>query len=905
MASFARISIAWVVLAMVSLAHASDLSGTYSSSFGELRLHQVGDYLIGDYADRGVMLGEISGDTVSGAFTNGTRAGQFTFTFDGRTFSGRWSFADGGSPGQWSGRRTGEAPDALRNFSVDGSRTRTLPNDRDVFDGRYGSNFGPVTLVQQDLFLIGDYGDRGILAGMWDGDGFVGRFTNRGRAGWFDFRFLSRDGSFRGGRWGWEVGEPEGSWTLTKAASSVIRPPMVAQRAETEGLLAAEQLAPPLVAFADRLEIDSRTETASRTGTANIVLPGETARTLVHYEVVDGLAIVDGDIILGPVSQLQDRYDVPAETSAQPPCTSSVCTIQQPLNVVSNLELLWPNGVIPYDFDSGVSTTVRNRINTAANNLTNQTNLRVVPRNGHSDYVRVYEPDDGCSAELGRQGGRQRLNLSSGCSVGNAMHEFLHAAGFTHEQQRKDRDQFVEIRWNKIEGGRDHNFKTKKGSTSLGAYDFGSMMHYPLDAFDEDDCTSDCDTIVPRVPVPAGVTVGQRRRLSATDIAGINYVYPAQVGFTNGLDWGQGFYPTAAATGDLDGDGNDELAIARRSSVNSRVLIYDYQNGAQTVIGQIGTDWGGSYFALDVAMGDIDGDGRDEIAVARFATENGRFFVFDDATRNFALMYTGGANWGSSAWATAVAFGDIDGDGRDELGVGRRSPVNGRYYVHNDAAAAQPFGLMAVGGADWGNTASTTDVAFGDVDADGEDEMGITRRHGSNARVFVDEIAGNGFTHVFTGGTNWGSGGWGQSIAFGNIDGDSAEEMLIGRRSSVNNRFFIHDDELNGFTLLEGGGAPWGEGYWTSGVDLDDFDGDGLDEPIVARDAGENSRVFLFDDRSANFQPLNLQPGIWAAGVGATDVAYGDLDGDGDQDIVITRSEQINGRPRFEVVISQ
>ncbi|MEQ8433621.1 MAG: M12 family metallopeptidase [Oceanicaulis sp.] len=636
-----------------------------------------------------------------------------------------------------------------------------------------------------------------------------------------------------------------------------------------------------------------------------IVFPGGSRETEVYYEVIDGLAIVEGDIILGPADDL-DAWDAPQEQPAQRRREGDTVTAAQPLNTVSNLEMLWPNGLIPYELHPSVPDNLRARVDTAAQRLTNQTNLILRRRNSTDEnFVRV-RSGNGCSSRIGMTGGSQPLRVSGGCSFGNIMHEFLHAAGVFHEQSRTDRNEFVEVFRSRVKVFRRHNFQIERDSAGLGPYDYGSIMHYGPTAFAFDDCSGNgCITIRPVDGLPGGVTMGQRNGLSAQDIEAINLLYPGFSGPEFGLEWGDRYYATAAAFGDVDGDGRDELAIGRNADENARFFVLGSPADSSTdTLFSGGENWGSSYYVTDIAFGDIDGDGRDELAVARRASENSRFFVFDDADAGFSLIHDGGENWGSGAYATAVAFGDVDGDGRDELAVGRQAGQNDRYFLFDDAGAASPFAKLAGGGSNWGSGNYTTALALGDVDGDGDDELGVARRAGQNARYFVDDYRGGGLVNVKTGGENWGGDYYATAIAFGDVDGDPAEEVLVGRRANENARFFLLDDQDSNFAPLRRGGANWGSGYYTVGVDIGDFDGDGVGEIAVARNAGENSRFFINDDASNGFDPIPLNGRIWQQGVGSTGIAFGDAEGDGDADVAVTRRQDIRGRTRYEVLIS-
>ena len=66
---------------------------------------------------------------------------------------------------------------------------------------------------------------------------------------------------------------------------------------------------------------------------------------------------------------------------------------------------------------------------------------------------------------------------------GTLRHEMLHALGLWHEQSRADRDNFVTINESCIQGDSLSQFEKASGATSVGPYDFASIMHYPTSAF--------------------------------------------------------------------------------------------------------------------------------------------------------------------------------------------------------------------------------------------------------------------------------------------------------------------------------------------------------------------------------------------------------------------------------------
>ena len=146
--------------------------------------------------------------------------------------------------------------------------------------------------------------------------------------------------------------------------------------------------------------------------------------------------------------------------------------------------------------------------------------------------------------------------------------------------------------------------------------------------------------------------------------------------FYDMLSFSAGDGPFSVATGDLDGDGNLDLAVANYYSDNVSVLL---GNGDGTF--QTAANYGAGDGPVSVATGDLDGDGNLDLAVANSNSDNVSVLLGNgDGTFQTA------ANYGAGEVPFSVATGDMDGDGNLDLAMANYYSDNVSVLINNKAS---------------------------------------------------------------------------------------------------------------------------------------------------------------------------------------------------------------------------
>lgn len=290
-----------------------------------------------------------------------------------------------------------------------------------------------------------------------------------------------------------------------------------------------------------------------------------------------------------------------------------------------------------------------------------------------------------------------------------------------------------------------------------------------------------------------------------------------------------------------------------------------------------------------VGIGDLGGDGINELVagagvgggpdIRTFRTDGSvirSFFAYDE---NFSK----GVN---------VAVGDLDGDGKAEIVTGAGEGGGPQVRIFDGLGNVKfSTGFFAFDQ----NLRGGVQVAIGDVDGDGTKEIICGSGTGSKPEVKVFDRFGKQMPIDFVPFADTDQGG--VSVASGNVDGGSDDELIMGIHSNGEARIKIY--KYNQAKNILGEFTAWPNTV-RGGVQVAEADtnGDGIDEIVAAirSDGGPQVRVFNVAGEELQAPFFSYEEDFY----GGVQISAGDLNGDGKDEIVTAPSKQLpSGRTDF------
>ena len=379
----------------------------------------------------------------------------------------------------------------------------------------------------------------------------------------------------------------------------------------------------------------------------------------------------------------------------------------------------------------------------------------------------------------------------------------------------------------------------------------------------------------------------------------------------------------SASLADIDNDGDLDLLFQGTASAQKLFRNNTIGTGAFTfedvTLTMLPTSTlSGSWSA---AWGDYNGDGRIDVFIGQAndgSTPKNRGDVLrNDGAAGFSVQ-SSPVGLNDPGFHQNVAWADINNDHRLDLIIGMEGPERHEIYLQGSNGVFSAVGAAAGFQADFGT--KSYGMAIGDSDGDGDLDVYIsTCRANGNIRnnFFRNNLVETGsltFTDIAdSNGTQMMNNSYGTE--FVDLDNDGDLDLYVtgaqNDTTGVGNPTKIYrNDGANVFTdvdTITGHPLLSNQGTDLNGSKAIDYDNDGdLDLYFHDNLSATGNQKLYRNDGNWQFaevtESMGLGGGGLATGAGAYDSVWGDLDRDGDQDLIDPNNSTFNGTPTPERV---
>ena len=320
-----------------------------------------------------------------------------------------------------------------------------------------------------------------------------------------------------------------------------------------------------------------------------------------------------------------------------------------------------------------------------------------------------------------------------------------------------------------------------------------------------------------------------------------------------------GAYPKPIGTGDFNGDGKLDLAVANYGSNNVTILLGN-GNGTFTLTASPAAAGSGPDA---IAVGDFNRDGKLDLAVAN-AYDNNVTILLGNGDGTFTPSASSPPT-GANPYAMAV--GDFNEDGKLDLAVVNLGGGNVTILLGNGNGTFAPSASSPAVGR------QPLSIATGDFNRDGKLDLAVTNQLDNNVTILLGN--GNG---TFTPAAPLPTGPQPSAVAVGDFNGDGKAgpggRQLPRRRDDPAGKRRRH---IRGRALTPLRGTnPYA-------IAMGDFSADGkLDLAVVT--PGTVNMTILLGNGDGTFRPTPSSP---STGSYPISIALGDFNGDGRLDLAV------------------
>lgn len=234
--------------------------------------------------------------------------------------------------------------------------------------------------------------------------------------------------------------------------------------------------------------------------------------------------------------------------------------------------------------------------------------------------------------------------------------------------------------------------------------------------------------------------------------------------FAPRIDFPAGYFPRSIAVDDIDGDDKPDVVVINYAPPPFNYTISVFRNkSTMGIINTSSLEDKVDFFAsqsgtIEVAIGDLDGDGKKEIAA--ISTDDNNVYVFRNQssvgiinTASFSSPFA----YSTGSFPLHIEIADMNNDGKNDMVI-TNAASNSFSYYENNVAVPGPFTPASFVQKEFMAASNPRGLAVDDIDGDGKADLVIANSGDTSISIFSNK----GYYYPVIGtlsngcsGTNW------------------------------------------------------------------------------------------------------------------------------------------------------
>jgi elongation factor P hydroxylase/preprotein translocase subunit SecB len=252
--------------------------------------------------------------------------------------------------------------------------------------------------------------------------------------------------------------------------------------------------------------------------------------------------------------------------------------------------------------------------------------------------------------------------------------------------------------------------------------------------------------------------------------------------FAPKADFATGVAPFSVAVGDLNGDGKPDLVVANLGSYSVSVLLNTTAPGAAAPSFAPRSDFATGRRPLSLAISDVNGDGKSDLVVANYNSASVSVLLNTTAPGAAAPSFASKVDFATGTHPFSVAVGDLNGDGRPDLAVANDDSNSVSVLLNTTApgAAAPSFAPKA----DFAAGGYSRSVAVADLNGDGKPDLVVANQGDQSVSVLLNTTPQGAAAPSFAPKSDFATGESSRFVVVADLNGDGRPDLAVANYST-------------------------------------------------------------------------------------------------------------------------